>query len=369
MRVEALARTRRDIVRLVHAGSDLAVLFREAGRLLRRVVPFDAACWHTLDPATLLETGHVVENLPLENPRAAEIEYLYQDYNQFAALARSDRRSGILSEATRGVPERSRRYRELIRPLGLNGELRAAFLAGTAGWGAVGLLREPRVPDFSPAEAAFLRDVSGHLAHGIRTTLLLNSAAASHHAAASPGLVLFDERQHLEAITPAAERLLAELVDRPPRRSMPSPLPYVVHAVASRAVLAGRSTEAETVARARVQTRSGHWLALHGAVLEGMPSRRIAVIVETPQPPTLAPLMVQAYGLTDREQQVTQQMLRGLSTKEIAAGLDISPYTVQEHFKAIFDKVGVRSRRELVGHVFYGHYQPKPAPPVPRRSR
>jgi DNA-binding CsgD family transcriptional regulator len=87
-------------------------------------------------------------------------------------------------------------------------------------------------------------------------------------------------------------------------------------------------------------------------MIEGPPSRRIAVIVEVPQPPALAPLIVQAYGLTDREREVMRRMLQGLSTKEIAAALGISSYTVQEHFQAIFDKVGVRSRRELVGHVF-----------------
>lgn len=103
--------------------------------MLRRVIPFDAACWHTLDPATLLETSHSVENLPLQNPHAAEIDYLYDDYNQFATLARSHQRSGILTEATGGVPERSRRYRELIRPLGLHGELRGAFVAGVVGRG------------------------------------------------------------------------------------------------------------------------------------------------------------------------------------------------------------------------------------------
>jgi hypothetical protein len=31
------------------------------------------------------------------------------------------------------------------------------------------------------------------------------------------------------------------------------------------------------------------------------------------------------------------------------------------YFKAIFDKVGVRSRRELVGQVFAQHYQPRMA--------
>ena len=44
-------------------------------------------------------------------------------------------------------------------------------------------------------------------------------------------------------------------------------------------------------------------------------------------------------------------LLKGVSTKQIAAALGISPYTVQEHFTAIFNKVGVRSRRELVGKL------------------
>ncbi len=196
-----------------------------------------------------------------------------------------------------------------------------------------------------------------------------SAAARTDDAADGPGLVVFDDRQHLEAITPAAERLLDGLIDQAPPGARPTPLPYVVHAVASRAVLAGRSGDAEHLARARVQSRTGRWLALHGAVLEGTPSRRIAVIVEAPQPPTLAPLMVQAYGLTDRERDVTQRMLQGWSTKEIAAGLGISPYTVQEHFTAIFDKVGVRSRRELVGHVFFGPYHPKATVAAARPAR
>ena len=356
MKANSSTRSRRDILRLVHGGPDLPALFREAGRLLRRVIPFDAACWHTLDPATLLETSHLVENLPLENPRAAEIEYLYEDYNQFATLARSRQRSGILSQATGGAPERSRRYRELIRPLGLHGELRGAFVAGRVGWGAVGLLREPGAADFSSRDAAFLHDVSAYLAHGIRTALLLQTAAGGTQGEDVPGLVLFDARQRLEAITPAAEGLLAELADDAPAGARPSPLPYVVHAVASRAALVGRSAGAEAMARARVRTKAGRWLLLHGAVIERAASPRIAVIVEVPQPPTLAPLLIQAYGLTERERELMRRMLQGLSTKEIAEALGISSYTVQEHFQAIFDKVGVRSRRELVGQVFQ-HYQ------------
>lgn len=83
------------------------------------------------------------------------------------------------------------------------------------------------------------------------------------------------------------------------------------------------------------------------------------MIIEPAKPALLAPLLVQAYGVTRREEQVLRHLLRGASTKDISALLGISPYTVQEHLKKLFDKFGVRSRRQLVGRVFFDQYAAK----------
>ena len=174
------------------------------------------------------------------------------------------------------------------------------------------LHRERSSPNFTPAEAAFLTKLTPHLAEGLRTALLIGDV-------------------HI------ASRLLA-------------------------LEGGGSHTSRDLMPRTRLRTASGRWLVLHASRLRVADTEgRIAVIFEEARPSEIAPLIVDAYGLTKREGEITRFVLRGLSTAEVSEELHITPNTVRDHFKAIFDKVGVRSRRKLVGQVFAQQYQPRMA--------
>ena len=86
----ALRRTEQAIVRLCHEGLDSHTLRVEVLRRLRTVVPVDAAFCATVDPATLLFTGSMVEEIPEHaTPAFLANEFLQDDVNKFVAAGPS----------------------------------------------------------------------------------------------------------------------------------------------------------------------------------------------------------------------------------------------------------------------------------------
>jgi DNA-binding CsgD family transcriptional regulator len=316
---------------------------------LRRAVPFDAAFWSTADPATLLLTQPHQEEIPPDTiPYFIQNEFVEDDVNKWTTLARDPMGVRTLVEATEGNMDASPRYRDIFRPLGLGDELRAVLRVGGACWGFVCLHREAGTA-FSLEERLYVRRLAPHLAEAIQAGLLVSKVERSDPAEA-PGLVLLAPDGSLVSTTAAGERWLHELGYPDPRRSG---LPAEVQTIAAQIDQPGG------LPRLPVRTTGGRWAVLHASRLPAEGAAAIAVIIEEPSPAEIAPVLMLAYGLTKQEQTITRLVCRGLSTRELTEALHISAHTVQDHLKSIFDKTGVRSRRELVATILQEQYLPR----------
>lgn len=356
MSADSYRRAADKITRLCAEPRDLVSLWQSATEVLADAVPhYWTPCYYTLDPASLLMTSHFHHGLAEFPGEWLVSEYYADDVNQLADVARSPSGISTLYEATNGDPSSSPRWHRNMT-MGGDQELvtRLRTRSGEV-WGALALYRAPGEPLFSDAEQCFVRTVSPALAEGARAALLLGQARQPDVADA-PGLLILDRDGNIESTTPGVERWLAELPDGDHDSDR---LPSAVLTLAGRALRAADHPERGEIAVTRVLSHTGTWVVLHGACLNSTGDRRVAVIIEPAHPSRLYPLLMSAYGLTEREKDVTRLVLQGASTSQIATELVLSAYTVQQHLKSIFDKTGVRSRRDLVGKVFFAHYEPR----------
>jgi DNA-binding CsgD family transcriptional regulator len=351
-----IQRARDDIHRVRARGLTWVDYGAAVAGVLGAVVPFDAYCCHTVDPGTILFTGSMNRKVGCSGSWLAHHEYVIEDVNKWSFLARSGRIAGATSIDTHGDLSRSTRHRSQ-QAYGFGDELRVSLVVDGIYWGAAAFLRHDEQPWFTAADVQTMVTLAPSIAAGLRRAVLAKPIAGPTDGPVDhgPGVVIFDERGVPESVSGAAARWISEMVEDP-EPSTPSES-KTVQAIAARARAIPPGTDPlELAARARVRTRFGSWLLLYGTRLSGDTGERTAVIIHPATPQDVAPVIALAYGLTTRECQVVMQCVRGRVTKEIARALSLSPYTVQDHLKSIFDKTGVRSRGELVGQIFLDHY-------------
>jgi DNA-binding CsgD family transcriptional regulator len=352
-------RTRRALEKVAALSAtpqSLVAFWDQVSNVLETAVPhYSFPCWYTVDPASLLITSHYNPQMPAFPAESLAMEYYGDDVNKIVDIARSESGVSTIHDATGGDPSSSPRWQANME-MGGDQEMVAALRTRTGeAWGALGLYREPDQPRFDAAEKRFVQEAAPYLAEGARRSLLFGEATDPETPQA-PGLLVLSQDWKVESTTPGVDQWLDALPDGDVDAGR---LPSVVLTVAGQALRSAEHGHSGEVAMARVLTRNGTWVVLHGAALRTGTDLRVAVIVEPAHPARISQLLMSAYGLTDREQEVTQLVLQGSSTARIATQLVLSPHTVQQHLKSVFDKTGVRSRRDLVGKVFFTHYEPR----------
>ncbi|MDL9978818.1 helix-turn-helix transcriptional regulator [Microbacterium sp. ASV49] len=356
-------RVRGDVDVLSRAGLDLDEFLGEMTETMHRAVPWEGICIGTLDPASLLLTSGrkygALARMDTEDALFAVLEYTMQEPSSFRALAQTELTAIGMHETMPAQVDRSERMNTLIRPIfGFGDEARVLFRDDVGTWGAMAIMRDEDAPKFSAEDVEFLASLSDSLARGVRGGILarLSESDGADAGTRGPAVIIVDREGEVTQISVGAEERLAQFHSSP---NVIDPMGVVFALVA--AARRHASAPGTMMPRTRVRTASGQWLVIHAAPLasRGGVTGDVVVTIEEARPPEIVELVVAAFRLTARERDVTRLVLQGFETKEIAASLFVSAYTVQDHLKSIFDKAGVRSRRELVARVYFDQYVPR----------
>jgi DNA-binding CsgD family transcriptional regulator len=356
MTAAALRRHHAEVVAAAERSTDASSMLVAVSAALARFVPSAAGGWSVTDPGIILPTWpiHLVNVDFNQGVGYWEREFSVEDRLLFRDLATRDRPVGTLRAETAGLLARSSRYREAISSLGYGDELRAVMRASGTAWGLIELVRGVDENPFSDTEVDFVASLLEPLAEVLRARVM-NAPAGTSPAPVTPGVMVFAADGTLQSSNDAAQSWLREMPNVP---DGPESLPSPVRAVLAYAHAVARGLQ-RGPARVRVRVRSGQWVVVDASTLHvaDRAAPATVVVVAGATSAEMASIIVSAYGLSRREQEVSQLLAHGTSTSGIAAALSLSVFTVRDHIKALFTKVGVASRGELVARLFTGQYR------------
>jgi DNA-binding CsgD family transcriptional regulator len=351
-RERARHRARERLETLAGAGLDAEDARYAAIETLRPALAFARWCWPITDPGSTLSISGIGEiDFWPSLPRLAALEE-HGDVTSKPWLALGPRASIALSAATRGDLARSRRWRECLRPYGIGDELMTVCRDRHGCWGSVELMRDSGDASFDEEDERLLDELAPVLGTLIRRSLVRSwQAERGESRPLLPATLILDAELDPSSWTPTLRDWLDEL---PGGGEM---LPPAVYELGARILTPGEAATG-LPARVRIRTRTGLWAVLEGAPLVGGEHGRVAITVRAATGDEIFDLLCKTYDLTRRERQLVSLAVDGLDTKQLAQALSISPYTVQDHLKAVFAKTRVRSRRELISRLAGRSYPP-----------
>lgn len=351
--------SQRAIAQLPRDGVPWEVLSAEIVRHVGRAVGFDGWCLSLTDPATALPTVVVgTQGSPLAScqRRFWQLEYLVPDVCKASALAASALPVGALSHETGGDLARSQRWDELLRPAGAADELRAVLNADGVPWGSLALYRAGRPGAGNQFSASDIRTVET-LHYSLTVAARAGWAAAPPAFADGPDATGRDDAPatlvtSLDGTlidgTPTAETQLARL-------GVYKQAGYtLIYALLARLTAEmnrnGERPGDQATVSVVTRTADGRWAEVHAAPLVGG-NGHAAVTIRPAPAPRVRSVLLRALALSGRERQVATLAADGMSAKDIATALYISPHTARDHLKVIFRKTRSHTRRELAARL------------------
>lgn len=372
----ALHRSLERIGRLCDGAPEDHELRRQALDELARIVPFSAFAWPLSDPESATGVSPMAR-IPCaeELPELIRLKYLTRA-GRWTALMGQRRPALSLLAATGGEPSRSLLWDRLLRRFGVTDVLSTVFADKYGCWGWLDLWRSgDGGGGFTEAETAYLAAAAPLLAGGLRRSRAAQCRRDAANGAAlqavrrtlpEQAVLTLDEGMAVLGQTASAGEWL-ELLQRGPRPYQG--VPAEVLNVAAQ-LLAREAGVDSHPAMSRVPVGSGDWALLRStrmdspAKIDGSRSRAappLAVTIQVCPAADRLEVFARCFALTKQQRRLLVLAVGGLNTAGLAAALRISPYTVQDQFKAVFAACGVRSRRALLALALGTAAGPPPA--------
>lgn len=342
----------RGVKRACASGLDSVTLRKTIAERLMPALGFDAHAFGACDPDTGLMTHVVADGVPMPLVRQY-VEYFYPQHCAQLSIDGPANAERVMSMA-KEVPE----VAAAKRASGIRFDTFVSFRNGGRLWGTWCLMRFQRASVTTSRAHVLLRELAPHIARGLQAAELVDRGlvATRDEEDCAPGVVVLDRSNRAVLRTSSASQLLDDLADV--GGCNPYEVPLCVMALVSRL----RTVPADLPPDVSVRVRglSGAWYVLRASLAEPNEygDSAVVVVVRRAGPREVATLLTTLYELSCREREVVAEVLRGSSTKEIAARLRVSPHTVDEHIERACLKIGARGRKALLAKLFFDGYAP-----------
>lgn len=339
-----------------------ALLWERIQNVVFEAVPVDSGGFVITDPVS----GLVTDGYAFGDPKLTDtyFSHFYLKREKYSLL---DQRAegkvlSLVSSNTRGRPEEDPLYRDLLRREGYKHMARVSFVSGRYYWGGLCAIRGADTPDFNKHELTFLRALAEPVGAALRRSVeweLALTPVAPDESLPDAGVMLLDAKDRVLFQTDGVKSILEDITGRDlpdvtgriNRTGMSLPLP--LQGACARLRLALKRKQSSINPSVTMKGWS-QWWTISATLPELDMSDEVAtvLILSRAHPRDTASVLLAAYDLTQREEEIVRLIRLGLSTAAIAHQLIVSQYTVQDHLKNIFAKVGVGSRGELMAILF-----------------
>ena len=299
------------------------------------------------DPETLLPHSGLAElNFGPDVPRMLELEYSGDNFAAKHVVAGRQNTAGSLKAEAGGDLARSPRWDEVMRPAGVGDVMSVACRDALGCWGWIEAYRDSADRPFDEQDLDLLEQVGPSIGSALRRGTMYASEGGFVEPS-PPGVIVLDKDLRAVSWTVGARAWSDAL----PSAQRSSPASECCRAWCTRR-RRSRAREVPRSVRTRcVRAVDGRWVMIEAAALEGEREGEIAVNLRAATANETFDLLCRAYALSQRERELVELLVAGFDTRAIAHRLAISPHTVQDHLKSVFEKTGIHSRRELLAKL------------------